>query len=67
MNCPPRSRSRCRAREAAIGTAGAAKPDDAFRLAHRMRRSGEDSVLDRSLRQRLHRAVSMVELPSTIP
>jgi len=32
-----------------------------------MRRSGEDFVLDRSLRQRLHRAVSMVELLSTIP
>ncbi|CAI8756170.1 hypothetical protein EMIT0196P_150025 [Pseudomonas chlororaphis] len=57
MNCPPRSRSRCRAREAAIDGAAGAKPDNTFCLAHRMRRSDEDFVLDRSLRQQLQSGV----------
>ncbi len=36
-------------REAAIGTAGAAKPGTAFLQANRMRRFCEDFVLERSL------------------
>ncbi|BAV74474.1 hypothetical protein PCAU_2265 [Pseudomonas chlororaphis subsp. aurantiaca] len=46
---PWRPCSRCRAREAAIGTAGAAKPGTAFLQANRMRRFCEDFVLERSL------------------